>query len=300
MSFRQPAEYVESSTGVAIVLDRGAHAVFAIDAARKTSRQVVSIGVEKGRLLLPGSLAMGPDDLFAVADAPNGVDRIQYFSLTGERVGGFYLPDRLANATLKINDLAIDGLGPIQFAGQTFFTHLPGRGYLITEIDTHGATVRQFGALRPTGHESDAAVHELLNLGFALIDPTGGFYFVFQTGVPMFRKYDDNGKLLFERHVEGVEIDTHVQTLPNVWRPRASGDDHIPVTTPLIRTAAVDRTGRLWISLLVPYTYVYDGRGEKVRTIQFQAADTLSPTSMFFASGHRLLVVPGCYEFVVD
>ena len=51
------------------------------------------------------------------------------------------------------------------------------------------------------------------------------------------------------------------------------------------------------ISLTVPYTYVYDGQGDKVRTVQFSAAGLISPTSLFFTREGRLLVTPGCYEF---
>ena len=46
-----------------------------------------------------------------------------------------------------------------------------------------------------------------------------------------------------------------------------------------------------------PYTYVYDTQADKSRAIQFQAAGTISPTSLFFTSDGRLLVTPGCYEF---
>ena len=53
----------------------------------------------------------------------------------------------------------------------------------------------------------------------------------------------------------------------------------------------------LWISLAVPYTYVYDGTGDKTRSIQFTAAGVLMPTSLFFTPTGRLLVTPGCYEF---
>jgi len=66
---------------------------------------------------------------------------------------------------------------------------------------------------------------------------------------------------------------------------------------PAIRAAAVDPQGQLWISLSQPYTYVYDARGDKVRTVQFSAAGTISPTSLFFTRDGRLLVTPGCYEF---
>ena len=86
----------------------------------------------------------------------------------------------------------------------------------------------------------------------------------------MFRKYDAAGTLLFERHVEGSELDGAIQALPLEWPARRRR--RLPFVPPLVRTAAVDAGGRLWISLVVPYTYVYDGRGEKTRTVQFRGA----------------------------
>jgi hypothetical protein len=53
----------------------------------------------------------------------------------------------------------------------------------------------------------------------------------------------------------------------------------------------------LWISFTVPFTYVYDADGEKVRVVQFRGAGTVAPTSLFFAHDGRLLVTPGCYVF---
>jgi hypothetical protein len=67
-----------------------------------------------------------------------------------------------------------------------------------------------------------------------------------------------------------------------------------------VRAAAVDSDGRLWVSLTVPYTYVYDQAGEKTRTLQFRGARMLSPSSLYFTSNGRLLVAPGGYEFDVN
>ena len=39
--------------------------------------------------------------------------------------------------------------------------------------------------------------------------------------------------------------------------------------------------------------------GEKVRTVQFQAAGLVAPNSLHFPSPDRLLVTPGCFEFAV-
>jgi hypothetical protein len=113
----------------------------------------------------------------------------------------------------------------------------------------------------------------------------------------MFRKYDANGRLLFERHMEGIELDGYLASLPTTWPTRTVADRELPFVTPAVRAAAVDQMGQLWISLSQPYTYVYDAGGDKVRTVQFSAAGTISPTSLFFAQSGRLLVTPGCYEF---
>ena len=70
--------------------------------------------------------------------------------------------------------------------------------------------------------------------------------------------------------------------------------------TPTIRAAAVDASGRLWIAFVVPFTYVYDADGDKIRAVQFLAAGIVSSNSLFFAKNGRLLVTPGLYEFSTD
>ena len=62
-------------------------------------------------------------------------------------------------------------------------------------------------------------------------------------------------------------------------------------------TATVDRTGRLWTAFVVPYTYVYDGDGDKTRTVQFRGAGLIAPNSLFFGKNGRVLVTPGLLEF---
>ena len=66
---------------------------------------------------------------------------------------------------------------------------------------------------------------------------------------------------------------------------------------PTIRTAAVDPDGRLWIAFTVPYTYVFDRDGDKIRTVQLRAAGTVVPSSFFFAKNNKILVTPGLFEF---
>ena len=130
-----------------------------------------------------------------------------------------------------------------------------------------------------------------------LVDPAGGFFFVFQTGEPVFQKYDAAGRLVFERRIQGREIDALVAGLPSTWPKRQTSEGELPLVTPTIRTAAVDPDGRLWIAFTVPYTYVFDREGDKVRTVQFRGAGVMTPSSLFFGKNGRVLVTPGLFEF---
>ena len=87
--------------------------------------------------------------------------------------------------------------------------------------------------------------------------------------------------------------------MPTKWPRRTTAEGELPLVTPTIHAAALDAAGSLWVSFLVPYTYVYDRDGDKIRTVQFRAAGILSPTGLFFGHNGRLLATPGLYEFDV-
>jgi hypothetical protein len=185
----------------------------------------------------------------------------------------------------------------VQHTGSTLLISHPESGALVTEYSFGGYAQRSLGRLRNTGFEDDRELHIALNAGLPLVTPDGGFYYVFVTGTPLFRKYDAKGVLQFERHIEGRELDAFLAAQPTRWPRRKLGGDEVPFVAPVIRAAAVNDRGELWISLAVPYTYVYDADGDKSRTVQFRAAGLISPGSLSFSRSGRLLVTPGCYEF---
>jgi len=191
----------------------------------------------------------------------------------------------------------INGVSSMTFTGRTFLINQPQSGALMSEFDLDGNVVTSLGAFRKTGHEADPVLHAALNVGLPLAAPDGGYYFVFQTGVPALRKYDAAGKLLFERHLEGPELDASIQAMPTTWPPRPAGATSVPLVPALVKTAAIDPNGNIWISLSVPFTYVYDRTGEKIRTIQFRGAGIVAPTSFYFTRDRRILITPGCFEF---
>ena len=295
--FEEPLAFQQMPAGPYYVFDRRAHTVYTVDSDRSSARKLVEIGQEAGRIIQPSGFDVAPDgNSFVVADAPRAQERIQYFGPAGLRTGGFFLPGR-PTPGVTIGNLVLNGVASLQHTGSTLLISHPESGALFTEYSSNGWPLRSFGRLRATGHESDRDLHHTLNAGLPLPDPTGGYFYVFMAGLPMFRKYDANGALMFERHIEGVELDAWIETLPSVWPTRRIQDREVPFVRPTVRAAAVDGSGRLWISLVVPYTYVYDGQGDKVRAVQFSGAGLMSPTSLFFTRDGRLLVTPGCYEF---
>lgn len=291
--FREPWAFQQAASGQYFVFDRRDHTVYGLDDAQSSVWPIVRIGGEAGRILRPTAFSVAPNGTFVVADAPGAVDRIQVFTPVGFPIAAFLLPIR-TRPRITIDNFVLNGVGSLQHSGTSILISQPETGGLITEYSVTGHTSRTFGELRETGHEDDPDLHLALNSGIPLVDPRGGFYFVFQAGTPMFRKYDATGHMMFERRIQGLEIDQMIAALPAIWRRR---EGELPVVTPSVRAAAVDPEGHLWVSCAVPYTYVFDPQGDKVRTIQFRGAGTLSPASLFFGSTGRLLVTPGLYEF---
>jgi hypothetical protein len=290
----EPSGFHELRSGRYLVFDRRGHTVYGVDRKMTTATKIVQVGQESGRIIQPVAIAVSSDDTFVVADAPVGRERVQRFGSEGTALGGFVLPGR-AEVRLQYGGIVLNGVASIEYEGESILVNEPERGALITEYSLEGWPRRNIGLLRATGHEAEPDLHRLLNTGIPLVNPGGGYYFVFQTGEPRFRKYEASGALVFERAIQGTELDAWLAAQPTTWLRR--GARELPVVAPIVRTAAVDRTGRLWIAFTLPYTYVYDADGEKSRVVQFRGAGIIAPTSLSFTRDGRLLVTPGCYVF---
>jgi hypothetical protein len=258
-------------------------------------KEVVGVGVEPGRILNPSSFDVGPDRTFIIADAPFGAPRVQVFYETGTRIGGFTLP-RSRGPLVTLEEIVVNGVGAVEYTGHSVLVSQPDAGSLVTEYSLDGKLIRSFGHLRKTGQESDPDVHLALNVGRVIANPKGGYYYVFLAGEPMFQKYDGSGKLLLSRHIEGEELDDVIRSAPTTWARRAARNE-IPLVRPAVRSAAADAAGNLWVSLSVPYTYVYDPTGQRRRTVQFVGVRPILPLAMNFDRSGHLLVTPGCYVF---
>jgi hypothetical protein len=298
-SFEEALAYQRLPDGTTYVFDRRRHTVYRVDSARSTVKSIVSVGFEEGRILMPSAFDAAPDGTFVVADAPKRKERVQMFNPDGVRVAGFELAGGAA-PRIVIGSLVMNGIGSIAFTGKTILINRPETGGLITEYDVYGRAQRTIGALRSTGHEADKELHLALNSAIPLPIPEahgGGFFLVFLAGEPRFHRYDAAGTKVFERAIQGPELDRLIAQQPTQWPRREIGGTEYPLVLPVIRAARVDPRGHLWISLMLPFSYEYDLEGEKLRTVQFKAAGIVAPSSMFFATNTRLLVTPGLFEF---
>jgi hypothetical protein len=294
-TFQRPAGFVRSTAGNYVVFDRGAHSVHHVDREMSVVRRLVDIGHEPGRVIQPVGFSASQDGTFAIADVPAGRQRIQVFAGDGQRLRGFLLPGR-APMFVTVAGASMGGIGSLYYTGTSILLNQPETGSLIVEYSLDGRVLRTVGAKRPTGFEADADVHLALNAGLPLEHPSGGFYFVFLAGEPRFRRYSAQGTLVYERVIQGPELDPLIAAHPTRWpAPRERGES--PIVPPVVRAAAVDGDGTLWVALMPPFTYVYDNDGEKQRTVQFRGAGVIAPTSLSFAADGQLLVTPGLYVF---
>lgn len=295
-SYDEALNFQQDASGTYFVFDRRGHTVHTVDANKTATRKILEIGQEDGRVIQPTGFDVAADGRFVVTDVPRAQQRVQTFDRSGTLLTGFFLPGMPA-ARVVIGNVMLNGASSVQHTGSTLLISHPESGALFTEYSPGGYAQRSIGGLRTTGFEDDREVHIAMNAGLPLVDPAGGFYYVFITGRPIFRKYSDKGALVFERHIEGRELDAVLDSQPTLWPRRRVQDREVPLVTPVIRAAGVSLTGELWVSLGVPYTYVYNSDGDKVRTVQFTGAGLISPTSLFFSRTGKLLVTPGCYEF---
>jgi hypothetical protein len=295
-SFQELTACQQAPGGEYFIFDRRAHSVYVAPAGLETARKLIEIGAEPGRVLDPSAFDLAPDGTFAVTDAPGGSPRIQIFLASGSTLRGFRLPGRPV-PRITLRTLVLSGLAAIEYTGRAIYISQPENGAVISEYNIDGQPQRSFGELRRTGHENDTDVHLALNSGLVIANPAGGFYFVFLSGVPQFRKYGNDGRLQFERHIEDPELDRFVQTLPTTWKRQKTEEGEIPLVLPSVLAAAADKQGDLWISTAAGVTVIYDSSGEKRRVVQFRGAGMISPTGMSFTSEGRLLVTPGCYAF---
>ena len=103
--------------------------------------------------------------------------------------------------------------------------------------------------------------------------------------------------LVYERHIEGPEIDRYLAAQPTRWPTRRVDDRELPRSRPPCVRLPWMRVGLSDFADGTLHPMCTTLRVTSAEVIQFSAAGVISPTSLFFTKDGRLLVTPGCYEF---
>ena len=289
--FGEPAAFQQDADGHYFVVDRRGHTVSRIDRAMTAMTPLLAIGHEAGRVLRPFGFDLG-DGEFAIADAPGAAERVQLFTTSGSRVSAFTLSSR-SEARVQLDGVVLNGASAMRLTSQrTILMNQPDTGALVSEYDIRGRALRKRGHAAATGHDGDTQLRLAFNAALPVPISGGGLYFVFQTGEPAVSEGTASGGLVFERAIQGRNSTRSCSPNPRLAPRPESRSRTSRSSGPLVRAATVDPRGQLWISFTVPFTYVYDPDGEKVRVVQFRGAGTLAPTSLFFTQDGRLLVTP--------
>ncbi len=131
----------QAAEGAFLVFDRRSHTVFSVAPGVDEPREIVQIGAEPGRILRPYAFDLAADGSFVIADAPGGRGRVQFFSSSGSRLGGFALPGREI-PLVTFDGLVLSGLGSLVYNGRSILVSRPESGSLVTELGADGVSAR--------------------------------------------------------------------------------------------------------------------------------------------------------------
>ena len=242
-SFREPLGFQQTDSGQYFVFDRRAHAVFTIagDAAKK----IVDIGAEPGRVLDPTRLRPRSRPTAASSSPTRRCGGRASRSSPRTAAASAASRCRSARSRACMLDSARPErhrLDPVHRRHASSSTSRRAGG-LVSELELYGTPdphLRRRCA--PTGHEADANVHLALNVGPAArrSRPAAST----SCSRPASRcsaSTTRRGTLLFERHIEGPEVDEYLRTMPTRWPTRRTEDGDV---LPLVPPGGPDRRRR--------------------------------------------------------
>jgi peroxiredoxin len=188
--------HVTAYSGKYFVSDLKSNRVLVLNEHQQVEREIGGIGSGPGRLLHPNNIGVSNDGELYVYDAYN--DRIEGFAADGSYKSEFQ--------TTRFKGFGVTPKGEI-YLGQ------PEKGSLITVYTGSGKRLRSFGQLKkfseiygPKFSYKDDLYRLGINRINLAIDKDGNTYVSFMLA-PLIQKYNPEGQLLFERRLEGPEID---------------------------------------------------------------------------------------------
>jgi DNA-binding beta-propeller fold protein YncE len=287
-SYREPFENmgldvydVDSHDGLYVVSERSRNSVLVIDGQLSVRKVIGGIGSGPGRLFRPGHLNVASDGVIYVQDGGN--ERIQSFDFDGHFLGGFQTTQYMGFAA---------GAGGEVYLGQ------PERGALVTVYSRDGRVLRSFGKTKTLsevyGTEQaarDEQFRNAINRVHLTVDADGSVLVNFALA-PILQKYTRQGELVFERRLEGPEVDALTQEVLSEF-----GGQHLVMSLDgfperLMSLEAVALPGgEINVVLIDGSIYVADAEGRKVGIVRPRARQKFTPEMTGVSPAGELMLV---------
>lgn len=286
--FREPFENmgldvydVDSHQGLYVVSERTRNSVLVIDGQSSVRKVIGGIGSGPGRLFRPGQLDVASDGVIYVQDGGN--DRIQSFDFEGRFLGGFQTTQYMGFAA---------GAGGEVYLGQ------PERGALVTVYSREGRVLRSFGKTKRLSEvygaeyaARDEQFRDAINRVRLTVDEDGSILVSFALA-PILQKYTRQGELVFERQLEGPELDALKQ---EVLADAGGGHlvmslDGFPERLMSLEAVALPG-GEINVVLIDGSIYVADAEGRKVGIIRPRARQKFTPEMAGISPAGELMLV---------
>lgn len=239
----------------------------------EVERNFGRIGSGPGRVFHPGYLDVGGDGTLFVEDGGN--ERIVRFDQSGHYLGAFRVDD--------FQGMAVDAQNQL-YLGQ------PQAGSLITVYSSTGTKLRSFGQLKKYSEiygeafrDKDASYMNALNRVRLASDKAGNLYVSFMN-TPLIRKYAPDGTLMFERRVEGPEIDGLLEAIQK-RRYIATKIDGIDMRIIALDPVIDPVNGNIMVPLVDGSVYVADREGNRVSLLRPAWANRGDGTFRPFVAG---------------
>ena len=247
---------VATYQGKYFLTDIDGNRLFVVNSKMEVEREFGRIGSAPGRLFHPGYLDIGGDGTVFVEDGGN--ERIVKFDEKGQYAGEFRV-----NA---FQGMAVDTQNQL-YLGQ------PEEGKLITVYSSTGTKLRSFGQLKKyseiygdANRDKDVTYKTALNRVRLATDKDGNLYVSFMI-VPLIQKYSPDGTLVFERRLEGPEID-HLMEAIHKRRYIATKVDGVDVRIIALDPVIDPANGSILVPLVDGSIYVADREGNKLNLLR--------------------------------